>query len=201
MLSLVAVLVAATPGHASLLSPATSAHVHSARLLAQASPGVGAEQGPASQPPLVTAAPEERIRELTLRIDELNDRIRSINTDWATSSVVMLYAGYSTAPLVLVGLPLLIVGLTSSIGSAGTIAAIGAVITGLGAVGIGLLIAGVVTGINSADAPRAEKAALISERTRLENELRELKRRGAPETLRWNPEPPARTVTIAAISF
>lgn len=201
MLSLVVVLVAATPGHASLLSPASSDRSHFVRLLAQTSPEVGSEPGLGTQPPPLVAAPEEHIRELTLRINDLNDRIRAINTDWPLSSVVMLYAGYSTAPLILVGLPLLVFGLTSSVGSAGTIVAIGAAITAVGTLGIGLLIAGVVTGLHSADAPRAEKAALISERTRLEDELRELKRRTAPETLRWSPDLPARTHTVASFSF
>lgn len=75
------------PGQASLVSPVEASVRPSARLLAQSSSETNSE---ASPPPLVPAS-DERIRELTLRVEEINDRLRALNTDWSMGSVVMVY--------------------------------------------------------------------------------------------------------------
>lgn len=193
MLSLVVVLLTATPGQASLLSPAEAPLRSSARLLAQASPE--------TPPPPLVSAPDTRIRELTARVDELNERIRTLNTDWPLSSVVMTYTGYVFAPFLLVGLPLAIIGLASTAEFASTLATIGLVTTAVGGVGAVLLIAGIVTGINASQGPRAERQQLIRERTRLEDELRALKRRQEAGLQHGEPNAPARSVTVASVAF
>jgi hypothetical protein len=204
MLSLVVVLLTATPGQSSLLSPAGPELRPSARLLAQAAPSaqVSPESAPGSSaPPLVTAPPEERIRDLTLRINELNERIRSINTDWPVSSLVMSYSGYILTPLLLVGVPILLVGLAFGEEGAG-LAVVGGAITGVGVVGGVLLVVGLVTGISDSDAAKTEKQHLTYQRSLLEKELKELKRRADPgSTWRLGPDRPLRTVTVAAIAF
>lgn len=205
MLSLVAVLLTVTPGHASLLSPVEAELRPSARVLAQAtapaSPEARPETAPPPSAPPLVAAPEARIRELTLQVSLLNDRIRALNTDWPMSSVVMTYTGYVFSPLLLVGVPLLIVGIASTAEIAGTLTVVGTVLTVLGGVGAVVLVAGIVTGINATTASRAERQALIRERTRLEDELRELKRRGDAGVHRWSPERPEPALTLASISF
>jgi hypothetical protein len=193
MLSLVVVLLSATPGHASLLSSPEAPLRPSARLLAQASPE-------APPPPLVSA-PDARIHELTARVAELNERIRTLNTDWPLSSVAMTYTGYVFAPFLLIGLPLTIVGLVSTAEFASTLATIGLVTTAVGGVGVVLLIAGIVTGINASQGPRAERQQLIRERTRLEDELRALKRRQEAVLPHGASNGPARFVTVASVAF
>ncbi|MDY7226937.1 hypothetical protein [Hyalangium rubrum] len=206
MLSLVVVLLTATPGQASLLSPVgAESRPSSVRLLAQATPPAGSEgrsaPGSVTSPPPLVNAPDARIRELTSQVEELNSRIRALDTDWPVGAVVMTYSGYVLSPLLVVGLPLLIIGAASTAEIAGTLTAIGAATTIVGGVGVVLLIAGIVTGINASSGARAERQELLRERTRLEDELRELKRRGDASVHRWNMERPAVALTVASLSF
>jgi hypothetical protein len=66
---------------------------------------------------------------------------------------------------------------------------------------VGLLVAGLVKGTSSVPDRRAEEEALIRERTRLEDELRALKRQRESAFHRWGPARPARTIVVAAFSF
>lgn len=195
MLSLVAAALlaaASTSTSHSLLTPAPERPV-SARLLVAQSPAEEApdDAGPLSPPPLAEDL-DARARELTQQIAMLQSEIRSVDTNWPAGSLVMAYSGYVLSPLLLLGIPLIIVGMsTSNEDNAGTLLALGVGLTVGGVAGVGLLIAGVVTGSTQAGINRAHREGLVRERIRLEDELRDVKARrdarGAMQPRQWTP--------------
>ncbi|MCP3144198.1 hypothetical protein [Pyxidicoccus xibeiensis] len=208
MLSLVAaVLLAAAPASPSpsLLAPKSGRHLSARLLLAQAP----AEAPPdAPVPPPSSGVPTDaeldaRIRELATKVALLQSEIRSIDTNWPIGSVVMAYAGYILSPLLLVGIPLIIVGLgESDDDDRSTLVGLGAGLSVGGAVGVGLLVTGIIRGSRVARVNRAHREELIQERIRVEGELSDLKsRRDARSTSpsrRWEPRP---TVPLVALRF
>lgn len=216
MLSLVAaVLLTAAPASPSpsLLAPEAAAsgrHLSARLLVAQAppdaAPGSAPETAPPSEPsaaPLMDAALESRIRELTSQVGLLQSEIRSIDVNFPIGSLVMAYFGYVLTPLLLIGIPLIIVGLGESDDEdRSTLVGIGTGLTVTGAVGVGLLVGGLVSGSRASSANRTRREELIRERIRMEDELRDLKsRRDARSTLqarRWRPHP---TLPLVAVHF
>ncbi len=184
-MSLVAVLLAVSPvpAQASLLASSQEESPPAVRLLV-----AQAEED----------SREERIRELTREVDALNQRLRGLSSNWPTSALLMSYAGYTLAPLVLPGIPLLIAGLVLGTELAPIFVTVGAVLSGVGGVGVVLLVAGLVSGFNAVEAARSERGRLIQERERLEDELRALKSaRPEAEVGRL----PAGSLPVAAFSF
>ncbi len=212
MLSLVAaVLLTAAPASSgpSLLSP--EARFPSARLLvAQAPQEAAPEAAPPEAPSAPPAAPsvdaaelDARIRELTSQVGLLQSEIRSIDVNFPIGSLVMAYFGYVLTPLVLIGIPLIIIGLDAdNVDDRDLLVNLGTGLTVAGAVGVGLLVAGLVTGSRESNANRAQREELVRERIRMEDELRELKaRRDARSSLqvrRWQPRP---TLPVLALRF
>ncbi|QRK12725.1 hypothetical protein JQX13_23445 [Archangium violaceum] len=175
MVSLVAVLLAVSPlpGQPSLLAPVQTELRASTRLLV----AQGAPAGEGSR--LEAPAPDDRearIRQLTREVEDINARLRRTDANWPIGSLVMAYSGYVLAPLLLVGIPMIIIGLTSTVSYATTLVAVGAVFSVLGGGGVALLIAGIVTGLETSSRVKAEREELIRQRGALEDELRELKR-------------------------
>jgi|GEM_PF-2116317 hypothetical protein len=215
MLSLVAaVLLTAAPvsPSPSLLAPeaASSGRYLSARLLvAQAPPDAPSETAPPAVPSVPPDAPrmdadlEARIQELTSQVGLLQSEIRSIDVNFPTGSLVMAYFGYVLSPLLLIGVPLLIIGLDESDDDDRAIlVGVGTGLTVTGAVGVGLLVGGLVTGSRKSSANRTRREELIRERIRMEDELRDLKtRRDARSSLqarRWRPHP---TLPLVSVRF
>jgi len=193
MVSLVAVLLAVSPlpGQVSLLEPARMEPPASARLLV-------AQQ----DTPTPRQDPEARIRELTREVEEINARLRQTSSNWPTSSIVMSYAGYVLSPLLLVGVPLLLIGLAAGTQTALTIAAVGAALSALGAGGVALLIVGIVSGMDASEKAKAERNQLILRRGQLEDELRELKRSRPESSVQaWRDGRAESFIPVAALSF
>ncbi|WP_426757143.1 hypothetical protein [Myxococcus sp. Y35] len=207
MLSLIAVALLATapgPTSPSLLQPQAGRSV-AARLLVAQAPAQG-EDLDAAPPSDAPALPHEdldaRVRELTRQISRLQSEIRTVDTNWPTGSLIMAYSGYVLSPLLLLGVPLIILGLnTSNDDDKGVLVALGAGLTVGGAAGVGLLIAGVATGSKRAAVNRAYRESLVNQRIELEDELREVKARrdarGALRTRTWTPRPSLPLVAFA----
>jgi hypothetical protein len=192
MVSLVAVLlaVAPLPGQASLLEPTRMESRPSARLL------VAQQEAPAPRDP------ETRIRELTREVEDLNARLRQTSSNWPIGALVMSYAGYVLSPMLLVGVPLLIVGLAAGTQSALTLAAVGAALTVLGGGGVALLIVGIVSGLEASERAKVEREELIRRRGQLEDELRELKRsRPEASVQAWRDGRAESFIPLAALTF
>lgn len=170
-------------------APSSGLHLdgdlHSARLLAQAPPPLPVRAADAP----VTG----REAELQRDIDLINERLRALKTDWPTASVVMAYVGWSTAPVALVGLMLLLVGGLVQVPVV-TLIGVVLVVVGLGAIALG--IAGVVTGIAGQNAAKAERDDLLRQRTTLESELKQL--RAQPGNVDRSFESSPRLFTVAS---
>ncbi len=206
MLSLIAVALLATAptltSH-SLLTP-SEARAVSARLLVAQAPETGRPEvdAPSDTPALRQEDLDARARELTLRISKLQSEIRTIDTNWPTGSLVMAYSGYVLAPLLLLGIPLIIYGVsTSNDDNRGALVALGTGLSVGGAAGVGLLIAGITHGSRRAAVNRAHREQLVNERIELEDELRDVKARrdarGALQTRTWTPRPSLPLVAFA----
>lgn len=202
MVSLVAVLLAVSPlsGQVSLLEEAPREARPSARLL------VARQDAPAQGSPRLEAPASEdreaRIRALTREVEELNARLRQTSSNWPIGAIVMSYAGYVLSPLLLVGVPVLVIGLAAGTQSALTIAAVGAALTVLGGGGVALLIVGIVTGLEASERSKAERNELILERGQLEDELRELKRSRPESSVQaWRDGRAESFIPVAALSF
>ncbi|OJT21793.1 hypothetical protein BO221_23745 [Archangium sp. Cb G35] len=189
MVSLIAVLLAVSPlsGQVSLLEPAPPEVRPSARLLVAQAP---------------SESREARIRELTREVEEINARLRQTSSNWPVGAIAMSIAGYVLSPLLLVGVPVIIVGLASSAQYALTVTTVGAVLTALGVGGVALLIMGLVTGLQASELARVERNELILQRGRLEDELRELKRSGSESSVRsWRDGRGESFIPVASLSF
>jgi hypothetical protein len=192
MVSLIAVLLAVSPltGQVSLLEPDLSEARPSARLLV-------AQQAPSE-------SPEARIRELNREVEEINARLRMTSSNWPVGAIAMTYAGYVLSPLLLVGVPVLIYGLAvgTQYAYALTITAVGAALTVLGGGGVALLIMGIVSGLEASERSKAERNELILKRSRLEDELRELKHSSPAASVQpWRDGRAESFVPVAALSF
>jgi hypothetical protein len=175
MMSLLAVLLAVSPLSAPsspLATGRTELRPSMRLLVARDAPVEGSSR-------LAAPAPDDRearIRELTREVEAINARLRQTDANWPIGSIIMAYSGYVLAPLLLVGVPLLVVGLTSVAEYAATLTAVGAVLSVLGGGGVALLVAGIVTGLEGSRRSRDERQELLRQRSALEDELRELKR-------------------------
>ncbi|NVJ19381.1 hypothetical protein, partial [Myxococcus sp. AM010] len=132
MLSLVAAALLATASTStshSLLTPMAERPV-SARLLAQAPAEETPDVSGTPTPPPLPEDLDARARELTQQIAMLQSEIRAIDTNWPAGSLVMAYSGYVLSPLLLLGIPLIIVGMgTSNEDNAGTLLGLGVGLT------------------------------------------------------------------------
>ncbi|QRN95940.1 hypothetical protein JRI60_44040 [Archangium violaceum] len=201
MTSLLLVLLAASPvpGQASLLAPAEPRP--SARLLVAGDSLEEAVQPSRFEAPAAEGR-EERIRELSREIEDINARLRRTDTNWPIGSLVMAYAGYVLGPMLLIGLPLIIYGLAVSTQYAATLVGIGAALTVLGGGGVALLIIGIVSGINASEAARVERDDLVRRRGQLEDELRELKQARPWSSMQsWRDEGVQSFLPVASLSF
>ncbi|MFP2906286.1 hypothetical protein ACLESD_14710 [Pyxidicoccus sp. 3LFB2] len=216
MLSLVAaVLLTAAP-----VSPAPSLrapdaplslsgrHLSARLLAAQAPPEAPSEAAPPAPPsqpsaPLMDADLEARIQELTSQVGLLQSEIRSIDVNFPIGSLVMAYFGYVLTPLLLIGIPLIIVGLgESDDDDQATLVGIGTGLTVTGAVGVGLLVGGLITGSRASSANRLRREELIRERIRMEDDLRDLKaRRDARSVAAGAPVAAHPTLPLVAVHF
>ncbi|WP_141256846.1 MULTISPECIES: hypothetical protein [unclassified Myxococcus] len=195
MLSIVAAALLATASTStshSLLTSVSERPVSARLLVAQAPAEEAPDVSGTSTPPPLPVDLDARARELTQQIAMLQSEIRSVDTNWPAGSLVMAYSGYVLSPLLLLGIPLIIVGMSASNDDdAGTLLALGVGTTLGGVAGVGLLIAGVVTGSKQAGINRAHRESLVRERIRLEDELRDVKARrdarGAMQTRQWTP--------------
>lgn len=132
----------------------------------------------------------------------LQSEIRTVDTNWPAGSLVMAYSGYVLSPLLLLGIPLIIVGMGSSDDDdAGSLLGLGVGMTVGGVAGVGLLIAGIITGSKEANLNRSRREEMVRERIRLEDELRDVKARrdarGALQTRTWTPRPSLPLVAFA----
>ncbi|WP_257455103.1 hypothetical protein [Archangium lipolyticum] len=203
MTSLLLVLLAVSPmpGQASLLAPARAEPGPSARLLVARDTREEAVLLSRLEAP-ATESHEERIRALSREIDDINTRLRRTSTNWPIGSLVMSYAGYVLAPMLLVGLPLIVYGLAVSTQYAATLVGIGAALTVLGGGGVALLIVGIVSGINASEAARAERDDLLRRRGQLEDELRELKQARPESSVQaWRDGRAESFMRVASLSF
>jgi hypothetical protein len=190
MLSLVVVLLAATPGQPSLLSPLGLEVRPSLRLVAQASPE--------TPPPPLLSAPDARIRELTERIEEIDTRLNTMELGWPSGARTMLIVGAVLTPMILLGLPLAIVGDVD--GNLG-LTVLGGMMIAASPVGLVMIAVAYIQGSNAERRTRLERNALADELSELEDELRALKSRQSPSTLRGGPRMPQRAVGTVAFSF
>jgi hypothetical protein len=206
MVSLVAaVLLAAAPAPTSpsLLRPESGPHLSARLLVAQAPPDAPAEAPMPPAEPRVDPELDARIRELTQQVALLQSEIRGIDVNFPMGSLVMAYLGYVLAPMVLLGIPLIVIGLgEEDDDDQATLVGLGAGLSVAGAAGVALLISGLITGTQASKVHRARREELIRERIRLEDELRDLKaRRDARATLqarRWQPRP---TLPLLVLRF
>lgn len=163
------------------------ASLRSARLIAQAPPPLPVR--PAEAPVAVGG----REAQLQSDIEAINGQLRTLKTDWPTVSVVLAYAGFSSSPLVLVGLLIFGLGAASGIG---IITIIGAAFLVVGVVGIVLGVVGVVTGLSASNSAKAKRDELLRERGVLEGELKALK--AQPGSVDRSFESSPRLITVAA---
>jgi hypothetical protein len=191
MLSLVAVLMTAAPGHASLLAPVESLP-SSTRLLAQAT----SQSQPLSEPPLPPSglAADARIRELTLRIDELNQRIADLGGNHLGASALG-FLGYALTLGLVVG-PLLIL-VDGAFAPENDMLLPGLGITAAGVVGI--LLAAYAISIKSDR--KTEQGRLAVQRADLLQEMEALKARQSPAAHRRGPVRRSATFTVLALAF
>lgn len=189
VVSVVAVLLTAAPGHASLLESAEPDLRHPARLLAQ-----DTSQPPADAPISAPASPDERIRELTLQLDALDARILDLHGSGPTALVV---TGFILSPALPAGLFLLFLGLayTDYVGEL-ILPAVALTATGVGAVAM------ILHGFNLKEQRRTELSRLTAERNALDREVERLRRSQLPPPRSWGPPVrPSRTVPVLAFRF
>lgn len=184
MLTLLALALAATPvlmpSEAGLGSPSPVSHA------LEAQPSLGSVQSLEVAPaPEAVDGTCARIAQLRREVAHLNVRIRGIDTHYPLSALLMLYGGYTLAPLALVGIPLTLYGaLAAPAGAVGLWLATGVAGIVLGGIGVALLVAGIITGSEAVRAARAERDSLVQQRIQREAALRELEqRRGAADAL------------------
>ncbi len=154
-----------------------------------APPGTAVEPGAATVAPAAAPAAgcercellprDDRAWHLTRRIADLDVRIASVSDAWPQSAVVLVFAGVSFGPVLTV-----VGGLMVGLG-AGTIPALlvpGVVVLVVGLVGVALMVWGTLKAARASDEARRERAVLMEERTRLEQELQAMPRseRAAP---------------------
>lgn len=138
---------------------------------------------PAPAPPAADAPVVQKnddLATLELQLEELNTRLRTLNTDWPFGSAVATYVGASVLPAALLAEGMLL--LMSSVGgSRFNFIPPAAHIATLSVAGAALvsLVAGVATGVAISGPAREEKARLLEERKELEEHLRQM-RRAAP---------------------
>lgn len=135
-------------------------------------------------PPLPgDGAPEAQPRtraQLESRISELNNEIRSINSNWALKYILIGYAGYVVGPVGILGggMMLLYGVLASAVGAPGGYAAVflgvGAVAMVVGVLGVVAIIWAITSAAAEADVNRKRREGLIQERDRYERQLRDM---------------------------
>lgn len=173
--TLVVALLAAAPIDAAPVSTHCDRCSLTGTLLAQAD----------SPPPLPgDSMPEPRTRaELQQRVNVLNSEIRSVDVNWPVKYLLIGYGGYLLVPIgVGGGVGALVFGLLLASEGVASAAAllltVGAVGLAVGALGVAAIVYAWTSGNAQADAARKRREALILEREKYEDQLREL-RRGA----------------------
>jgi hypothetical protein len=171
LLSVTVALLAAAPGHVSLLAPEAPTRPVAARLLAQAD-SLTAPPLPSSEPH--AAGPElpeleARIQDMSLRLKALNGRIHAVDTEWPGPSILMTGLGGAMVGTIAL-LPLVLGGLDRPFEEGMLIPTIVAA-----SVGTGLMVAGVMTAQQVTMPAQAEREKLLRERTSLKQELQKLK--------------------------
>ncbi|MDF1563071.1 MAG: hypothetical protein P1V51_08510 [Deltaproteobacteria bacterium] len=123
---------------------------------------------------LVAQAPGAREAQLKAEIAELDTKIGAIGVAWPTGALIKATIGYFTAPVILLGLPLLLVGVAwSASGEAGGpgLMMLGGVFSAVGVAGLVLMIWGIMEGVEGSNAAKTEKDALRERRRSLREEL------------------------------
>jgi hypothetical protein len=175
--SLAVVLLAVAPGHASLLASETPPTRPSARLLSQAEGSSRPLPPPLPSEEPAPEAREERLRQLTLEVAALDQRIQAIDPRWSRTAALLVVGGS-----VLMGVGLVLLVSYALDGFAGDvegsrdllIAALLVEIVGGGVIGGGFLL-----GTSAKTEAEAEKRRLTRERDRLQAERQALEARRA----------------------
>lgn len=152
-------------------APSLGSGLRAARLLAQA---------PSLPAPPLAQAPDEAPR-VRRRLLDVSSELRRLDTNWPASSIVLVAVGASTAPLVLPGVYLVVMGgfaqgLGMGVGAAaGTAFLIGGAITlAVGVVGVIMCVVGIVQGVRASEQAKETRERLLGERAELEERLRQL---------------------------
>jgi hypothetical protein len=196
MLSLVAaVLLASAPGASSLsLLPPDAPALPSARLL------VALQEQEYTPVPFPDDMREPRIRDLATRLGLIQQEINSIRLGRPRGYKAMTIVGFILTPMLLIGVPLIIAGVSGSKAERDVAWLLGTPLAIGGVVGVALVVTGFVQGGRISRANKARRDALVEERTRLEAELRELQTRdgGGRPSSRWRSPP---SLPLVAVNF
>jgi len=144
-------------------------------------------------PPPVAANPAD----LEQSISQLNARIVKMRGNWPAGALVLAWVGFSLAPVLLAGLPLLILGIgigADSFGIGPVFLLLGGGLTFLGLLGLAAGIIGVVYGSNAVADEKAERLELIRQRDELQRQLDQM--RAVPPAVRVFPSTQS-LVTVA----
>jgi hypothetical protein len=101
----------------------------------------------------------------------LNGHIQLIKPHVPTGYVVGMALGFSFAVLLLPGIPLVVIGSTSSSFAVGTLLVVGGVLTGLGGVSLVVALMCAVLGTNAEGDLAAERASLVERRDAIKKRL------------------------------
>lgn len=123
---------------------------------------------PVQAAPQVQCNPNGKVHLLEEQLHALDVRIASVNEGWPQGSVVLMFAGVSFGPLMTV-----LGGLMIGLGAAAIPALLvpGIVVLVVGVVGVAMLVWGAMQASKASADARAEKAALMNERAKIEAEL------------------------------
>ena len=125
---------------------------------------------------------------LKQRVEDLNTKLRLLDTDAPMAARVMLYLGYAVAPLIFLGLPATLLSVLLKASFPILVASIS--VLGVGVMGVGFFIVGILWSKQATGPAREEKEALTLERNQLEERLQTLRRaRPPPSVERWAPPP------------
>jgi hypothetical protein len=197
LLSVTVALLAAAPGHVSLLAPGTPAPPPFARLLTQAE-SLSPPPPPSSEPDAVHPMQPEldaRITDLSRQFRDLGRRIDAVDTGWPTYSLVMVtVGGLVTAVFLIVAGSLFYDGAFETKLFANSVLCLagGAVLT----------MGGIVLAQFEVASARDEREKLERERASLKQELLKLKaRRELLPQGQGSPGPQGVHFTLASLAF
>ncbi|WP_375760948.1 hypothetical protein [Corallococcus exercitus] len=197
---LAAVLLASAPmsPSLSLLTP-EDGPAHSARLLVARQAPTGAQENAFPATPFPDGGLDARIQELTQRVGLLQEEIDGIRLGRPRSSKIMTTFGFILGAALLLGIPLIIDGLMESGTDREIRLLLGVPLTVVGVVGVVMVVVGFSRGGRIARERKAQREALIQEKSQLEAELRDLRaRRDGVRTRQWQPRP---SIPLIAVNF